>query len=163
MGRRELRVARPATARARAGSGTARTAEDRPSTDAKPGSSRSSGGMSRSSMGTGPGYRRPGPLLRAGSAGPATVPPGPVHGGVGGSQQVLGVHAGAGVGGAEAHADGDLPPAGEDDRRLEDSPDPALEVLHHLVVRTGHDHHELVAAEAGDEVAIAHDAGEPPA
>ena len=46
------RVARPAMVRARAGSGTARTAEDRPSTDAKPGSSRSSGGRSRSNMGT---------------------------------------------------------------------------------------------------------------
>src|SRR5688572_33505197 len=36
--------------RARAGSGTASTAWDRPSTDAKPGSSRSRGGRSRSTI-----------------------------------------------------------------------------------------------------------------
>ena len=69
IGRRALSVASPAMARARAGSGTASTAEDRPSTDAKPGSSRRSGGRSRSNMegaqatGADRSQPRPGALL----------------------------------------------------------------------------------------------------
>src|SRR5688572_22927471 len=101
IGRRELRWARPAMVRARAGSGTASTAEDRPSTDAKPGSSRSSGGRSRSTIEWTKGTDGPGPSVgparSGGGVGPADHVArlarrlGPVERHVGGEEEVTGV------------------------------------------------------------------------